>query len=166
MKAVKVVHVCIRSSKQDLCVAIHWPALALCADRAAVAVYSTQKHAQVSYTYTVYGRNHHIYKPENCWVWTEVTYCPRCLTADKGICHPCLLHIITHHCPGFILLSEGKSGGNAVRPVTRKAAHGHFGIFMSILSHPLPFSVFRSHHEARVQFLHWLQRLHNTGCNQ
>lgn len=52
--------------------------------------------------------------------------------------------------PRFILLSEGRNGGNAVRPAVRKAAHGHFGVFMSILSRPL--SVFRSYREASAIF--------------
>lgn len=51
--------------------------------------------------------------------------------------------------PWFILLSKGKSGGNAVRP----AAHRHFGVFLSILSIPFLFLFL----EARVQFF-------CTGC--
>ena len=54
--------------------------------------------------------------------------------------------------PGFILLSEGRNGGNAVRPAARKAAHRHFGVFMSVLSRPLSFSVFRSYREASAIF--------------
>lgn len=109
--------------------------------------------------------SHHLGARE-CGVGTGVMHCPCCLATDKCICHPCLVQVVIPHCCPSLLcfLMEG-----AVETLSdHQQAKQHLGIlvylcpFLAIL---FLFSVFRSHQEAKVQFLCWLQRLHDSSCN-
>lgn len=77
------------------------------------------------------------------------------------ISHLCLLHVVTHHYPDLFCFPRG---GVVETLSGQQQGQQHTGILEYLcpfLAIPFLFLFL----EARVQFLHWLQRLRDTSCN-
>lgn len=138
------------------CLCARW--LWLCVQTCTAPVWRifTQKHTPICWT--VCGRN-------LIWGLKGMAVCPHGqVRSSKTKLSPCSLgqQIANYEAGLFCCPREGVVEMVSEQE-TQKAADGHFGALVEDSAILFPF--FRGHHEAREQFLHWLQRLHDTSCN-